>query len=493
MGGTWLGSSEEAFYNNLVVNNSQASMEVKSKYTYNDPTGWDTNCGKYDYYLTGSMLRSLSSFREGIFTARLAIPSNPNFWPAYWLRSAGPIPQEIDIFEFFPNSTGNCDLYGEMSTTIHGYYNNGTKDIACSRGAKFPESALLLTNPSAPAFQGTYHYFTCFWTEYRVQVYVDNTLVFEATKFYDKTLVPQQCHWGVTPGRLLPKDLYYCTDLNNSNKNKNISYDMYFPNPAGNMDLIISNAIAAQYRNMTLTSPSSVTYSVDYVGVWQPQDCNTDHYISTVNQFFSETVGTNFLTGQGIHIVPNSSYQYINPAPKGLNNLPDPNNLSGEPIYLLAHDYIEILGDAFFEEGTFLKAGIVNYFGYSPIQREENQSEQVDESLIQHHDFMTKLIDENTQYNESKETLLSDKPSISEMDNYSLKIFPNPASEFLEIQMEDEDYNDLSYIEIINSLGEIQRIEKTKIIELNSFPSGFYTLKFNFSFGFVLVKSFVKI
>lgn len=485
--GTWLGSSENAYKNNISVSGGIAELQWKNQFTQADPTGGNLACGAYDYFLTGAFLKSLNSFREGIFVARLRIPQNTQFWPGFWLRSDAPtrpLSQEIDIFEFFPDDPSDaCDGYGEMSTTIHGYDIAGKR---CSRGAKFPTYDLY---GSTSNFLNSFHYYTCFWSDFRIFVYLDNTLVFTGTKYYDKTIPKEVCHRGAT--RNLPHDLYYCADLNSTNQYNHINMDKYFPSGISPMDLIISNSVKSDFRNNAISSSSTNNYFIDYIAVYQPQDCNTDHYICTLNDFKTATGGTNFLTGQGIHISNwSNTCTFSNYGPS------DPNNWQGYPVHLLAHDYIEINGDAYFGEGTYLRATTVPYSGYYPALRTAGSSpdNMANDSTQQHLDFINTLIAQEQQNEQSQLPSKKNESlfSVSELDNTAIKLYPNPSAGYLFVEMADEDFSDLQYIEIESTLGQKTKIEKSSALDISFLPQGFYHAKFYFNFGYIIVKSFVK-
>ncbi len=497
-GFSWLGKSEDAFRRSTTVSNSELKLIWEKTPTTGNPQPWNpSSCPNLQYNFTGAFFQSLGKFREGVFTARLKIPNNPQFWPAYWLRSDAPESnrtQEIDIFEYFPNSSSNCDLYGELSTSIHGY---PAGSPFCSRVDKFPFSGLNIGDP-----WNSYYYYTCFWTKDRIQVYVNSTLVVEATRFYDGTKPKQTCHWG--QNRNVPNDIFYCQDLlTNPFPNKNIKKDAFFPDPISPMSLIFSNSINRDNKNITLNNP--ISFDIDYVAVYQPQDCNNIYNLCSLTDFNNATGGTDFLTGLGIEINNSSSpclfkndgcTKFTEPC----YILYDTTLYGGRPLHMLAHDYVAIYGDAEFPEGTFLRAETIPYYGYSPINRTTNninENTSNDESLNQHLNFINELMQKNDEYEANhfnQENSNYDSPFISEVDNLALTLFPNPASNKVYFKFDDEeDFSDILKIELIDNLGRSFEVTDYKNgIDVRNLVNGFYNLRFIFTNGFVLVKSFVK-
>lgn len=80
----------------------------------------------------------------------------------------------------------------------------------------------------------------------------------------------------------------------------------------------------------------------------------------------------------------------------------------------------------------------------------------------------------------------------SAADNGAITIYPNPTDKYLEIRMTDEDFYDLTSIEIIDNLGRSYKIDKSTIIDVSFLKPGFYQIKFKFNHGSIIIKNFVK-
>lgn len=80
----------------------------------------------------------------------------------------------------------------------------------------------------------------------------------------------------------------------------------------------------------------------------------------------------------------------------------------------------------------------------------------------------------------------------SAADNGAITIYPNPTDKYLEIRMTDEDFYDLTSIEIIDNLGRNYNIDKSNSIDVSFLSAGFYQIKFKFNHGSIIIKNFVK-
>src|ERR1700741_644158 len=173
---TYLGNG---YSNNIDVINGEAHLKVKKEQIYVQNINGCTGPNLYEF--TASILHTLPRFKNGIFVAKLKLPKNPDFWPALWMFGTNPAKQEIDIFEHYDDniSGSNCDKYSQMKMTNHKHVVDpeDEHDVHCYRRGVFPTSS---------AFFDTDHIYQLTWTDYRVLIYLDNTLVGSATRYYDK-------------------------------------------------------------------------------------------------------------------------------------------------------------------------------------------------------------------------------------------------------------------------------------------------------------------
>jgi hypothetical protein len=455
------------------------------------------------YDFTGGMFWSIFKLRQGVFEAKIRLPDNPNFFPAYWLERD----QEIDVFEFYDgnlNNNAQCDTYHHMKMTIHGYKNtNGgineqREGTHCQRNRKF----------SVPSdFFQTPHIYKCVWTDYKIEIYLDGTLVGYSRKYYDGPFSSAGCHDAVIGGGvpLYTRDCNYmstaagCQTYLGWPFNQCIVYnkvynDLTFPMTSKPMNIIMSMALTNAHASTLLNSWNNFAsddkaYSVDWVKIYQPVNCGVDHNICSLNDFFNATGNTHFLSGNNIRISPNQNCSFSNPTPA-------PPIWTQNPLHILAANQIEINGDAFFEEGNYLRAEIVDCSGgFQQFQRGEQlflSDEEINALENQQNDSLLAtnpaLRDSLASIYQSESINGLQKPG-SVTDNGAVSVFPNPTDAKLLIDINEEEYNDLNYIELVNNLGQVSRFEKSRQLNLEEYPSGMYHLKFIFSFGYVVVKS----
>lgn len=499
---------------NVYTDNGVCFLEVKKEPVYGQA---NSNVNPKNYDFTNGLLKSIFRMRQGVFEAKMKLPENPHFWPAFWLNGKQ-IDQEIDIFEFFDSQlNGNaCDTYHQMKMTLH-HRNLQGSNTSCSRSRKFPvHQASPNSNP--PDFFDNYHIFKCVWTDYRIEIYLDNTLVSYATKYYDGPYtMPSPCYKNSVFG--LPWSTRDCNYMSNAQacdtyvgwplykciKWNKVDKDESFPTTTSPMTMIIDNIINYNQQNVNASlmnswsnfSPVNKKLGIDWIKIYQPFNCNAFLNPSTINDIKSMTGSSNFLTGSTIEIGnTNNSAYFIN----SLNFL-----YTGDefPLHILANDEIRINGDAIFEEGTFLRAEIVDCStGFNQYQRTlpggeklylsdeeiaELEKKQNDSILAANPSIKDSILEYQKRDNES--LVYNVKSSI---DNGAIVIFPNPVTDKLFVDMDEEDYYDLDNISVIDNLGRSYPMEKSKILDVTSFSPGFYELKFTFSYGIIIVKGFIK-
>lgn len=100
------------------------------------------------------------------------------------------------------------------------------------------------------------------------------------------------------------------------------------------------------------------------------------------------------------------------------------------------------------------------------------------------------LINSGIVINENKDSYSFTVSSI--IDNGSILLFPSPTADYLNIEMDEEDYNDILSLEIIDALGRYEKIDINSRISVKHLKPGMYQLRFVFIHGFIVVKSFLK-
>jgi hypothetical protein len=493
----WSGPDLEAYYNNTSVSNGICFLTVKKEQRNNKfPSSSATYTTNYEF--TVADLRSLFTVQGGVFKCSMKLPENNLLWPAYWLRGSV---AEIDVFEFYDGNVAQsmvCDVYHSMRMTA----GNLVGTTQCSRGRKFTVEQ---------DFFNTSHSYQLKWSDYRYDIHLDNSLVGYATKYYDSPwFSPGGCQTG-DAFPLVPVNTYYCQQLNdlqnckvsNPINNNCVVYnkiwkDQGFINSNTNMNLFISMSMFGEANNWKLFnswnnySDVNKRIEIDRLTVWQPVNCSINRLICSKQDFTVATGGSSFLSGAKITIKAcNTTNFSVFPGSEVTNK---------ENYHVLASEEIELLDEIFINEGTFFKADIIDCNSGSnigAIQRSNNGSPSfvtVDEGLlneIEKRELDSLVKSGNLIYDDDYFSNAHIKSS-SENDNGSISIYPNPTSDYLLVDMHEEDFNDIQYMELIDVLGIKTRIEKTSRIDVKELRQGLYQLKFVFSFGYIVVKSFLK-
>ena len=494
-GKTWFGDGYDPYNRtNITVQNGTCFLTTIQENT----TGIAYNIvGSKSYDFTGAILKSLFRLKQGVFEIRVKLPENPNFWPAFWLNEGD---NEIDIYEFFDGEISEftpCETYHQYKMHIH-RRNYGNKH--CIRGRKFP----VANEPpgSTEDFFYNWHTVKCLWTDYKLEIYLDGTLVGQATKFYDGPYTGSGACLKHGPSGI-PKDLRDCNYMSNANgcdvlvggpfnkclKWNQVDKDEGWPNTNFPLKLYINNVINFNLPgvNSTLLNswnnfiPENKQMAIDWVKIYQPFKCNSVQNICNLSDMMQVTGQTNFLTGSDIRIA-GGNCSFVNDS---VNN----DDWKPKPLHFLATNQIEIGPGAEFRSGSFLRAEIVNCSGGF------NQYQKGGNSLVTDEE----ITEVNNLFNTPFQTLdsLNYKSGVSnefssKTDNGSIILFPNPTHEKILIDMDEEDFNDIIKLEIIDNLGRKIPVSKSKQISVADLSPGFYELCFYFSHGFIVVKSFVK-
>lgn len=242
---------------NIVVDNGILKIISKKENLYNMPvvTSWSPYTVKYDdfEYTTGEIWTNVR-FEYGRFDARIKIPKGKGFFPAYWLYGDIPYYNEIDIFEFWDNSTTNH----HMST--HTDY-QGNPTLSCEQ------------QYAGVDFSSDYHVFTLIWEPNTIKFYVDGVLRRTTHRYY--TTLGQEIGCDVVGWRQYLMNMDYAT------------------NP---MSIILNTAI----QNGTHAPDASTTFpsqmEVDWVRYYKRQPCQ-DIHITSATQLPLSPINFNVITG----------------------------------------------------------------------------------------------------------------------------------------------------------------------------------------------------
>jgi hypothetical protein len=546
-GHIWMGSSEDAYSNNLDVFGGNAHLLLKKEDTpgavaFTDPLNPANDATPKNYRFTGSALTSRFKTRQGIVKVFAKFPENNLLWLGCWKRGDK---QEIDIFEAWDDEPdgSTCETYHQMKMHIHNL-SNTHPSLSCVRGRKF--------NLPSDFYDGI-HKFVCDYTNYRVDFALDDKLVGYANKYYEgpymwaggcytdaESGIPNISHGCNTMQNLtgclvwfpgtLPQPSWWkpwmgtwpyipphCITYNKVDK------DEAYPNTQNNMDVRVSMAIRDIGNSSTgfkdienklfndWDSFSSIDKEivVDRIEVWHLIHCTQTLNFQVLNDFLSASGKTGFASGGQINLGNTlGAATFTNELPALLNGWAD------HPIHLLATDQISFIGgNLIFEEGTYLRAEIINCNGQTYNERlltdngktsddlvtdetiKEMEQQKLEEYFQEHpemRDSIAKMY-EQQQYAEQLLETYKQQNLTSITDNGAIIVYPNPTKDFINIDMVEEDFNDILYLETVNSLGQSIKYERTKQLDLSAYASGMYQLKFYFSHGFMVVKSITKL
>lgn len=485
------------------------------------------NLPSKNYYFTGGFFKSIFNLRQGVFEARIKFPNDPNFFDAFWLQSNAAIDQEIDICEFFDqdisnhNTSSDCDTYHQMKMTMHNRSLVG--NLNCKRSRKFGVS-----EGGSHDFHDAFHVYKCVWTDYRVDFYLDGTLVGYAYRYYDGPYYLSGICENHGAG-WLPWSTKSCTDMANDPEclsriwlpdkwwrpfgpghyecimwNK-VDVDMAFPSTNNKMNLILNSV--TNYHNQNYgnnlfnnwpTNINNRRMAVDWVKVYQPVECGASRQVNTLNDVKNITGSTNFLSGSSIKIGSSSN------ATSFQNTMSEYYAGNEFPLHILATDQIEINGEAIFEEGTHLRAEIIDCSGgFNENQRtlpgggqlfltdteiHSLEQQQIDSLLAANPSLQDSLI---AYRNRDLEPLpIIDTSSI--VNSLAVLLLPNPATNVLHISMDEEDFNDIMSMEILSPIQAPQAIPVSASINISALPDGLYQLRIILNQGYVVVKPFIK-
>lgn len=485
-GETWMGMPEGGF-NNVFVNNGICELRWEKETVIGKKARIETV--EKDYLFTGAMLYSIFKLKQGVFEARIKLPENPNFWPAYWLYDK---PQEIDVFEFYDNDIRqhkNCDKYNQCKMSLH----SGVSDNECNRGDKFPMNI------------SDFHVYKLDWNKYEISIYVDGQKKGYATKYYDKLKLDQHCEYGTADTPWDPLYSYNCETLQGLEDNwyeihwpkkpKNwpnwlpwsnipdflyypnkVWVDDYFPSSDRPMSVYLNSGINRVYNGNTFSDFNEIddlTMSVDWIKIYQPFCCNESKTLFNLNNFDYLTNYTGFLTGSTLKVGDISQHLGANfkqEKPSILNNWRD------IPFFLLATEEIQITSEAIFEGDVYTEMRITECV----IESNKTSSSS---------DLSNKA---QISLNSEKATINDDEGNIT-INNKEVLIYPIPTTNELNINFHPNNGLKIINLEIFDLKGDAYNYELMDIIYIGDLNPGYYQLKLSFSDGSYLLKSIIKL
>lgn len=336
-------------------------------------------------------------------------------WPAFWMYSGdGPTPggskwNELDIFEVYHVKEYGEKKWNFTSTLHYDYFNDGNQ-----------ESKKFVNINSNDLDE--WHTYTCYFTETKISIYIDNILISEVQKYKNKDCELQDETYNNV------KELYA------------------WPREMGNLiiNLAIQGLNTANNKGDISDNPISAfpcTYEVDYVKYYQKSDCSQHTYAPLIGV----GGGTNWtwipsFTGWNVDILDDAVME------------------SGEHSQLIANTSIETLGNFEVELGANFEAWI------DPTLC----------SLYKSAELTTDLEPE-TQEMLSRSLNLEINFEI----NYENQIYPNPFTSELMLEIADEFLGgDYKVYDMLGNLVRTGRLTSnlTSIDGLDQLTLGIYSI-----------------
>lgn len=241
------GNNDEFVYidsGNVKVENGYLYLALKHDFTHYPP-----------YTFTGAYVWSKIRFTYGIVEAKIMLPDVYNCWSAFWLYGSSLYKDEIDIFEQYWNSN-KVDL----AVTIH---HSGQE--LCDHN-KYDRSFI----------NNKWHIYTLMWdnvaeSNAKIKVHIDGNKVSEFRKITNNKLHKP---W----------------------ETKKINY------PTNSQSIIFDIVTHEGYQNYTTNY-----MIIDYIKVWQKQDCESNVNLCNYNPRYDNNVytGKNIQNGNNCQITIN--------------------------------------------------------------------------------------------------------------------------------------------------------------------------------------------
>jgi hypothetical protein len=100
-------------------------------------------------------------------------------------------------------------------------------------------------------------------------------------------------------------------------------------------------------------------------------------------------------------------------------------------------------------------------------------------------------ISNNTQ--DIQDSTFFDNVVLDRLYDKNIKFIPNPSSDNVKIEMDEDDFYDLKKIELVSPLGQVSELPKQEIQDISNLENGLYFIKFYFTTGHIVVKPLMVI
>lgn len=186
---------------NIDVSNGSLKIITRREYMPNMqyPVSYDPliyNISDFDY--TSGEIWSKRKFMFGKYEARVKIPKGWGLWPAFWLYGDGRTGNEVDIFEYWNDSTTDIsNLAKEQHMTVHYDYD---RDGFVEKIRESYTHGDMSTN---------YHTYTLIYLPGYIKWLVDGHTVYEYDRYFYHTFPPDHVGCQLFNGQVYFQNLLY--------------------------------------------------------------------------------------------------------------------------------------------------------------------------------------------------------------------------------------------------------------------------------------------
>lgn len=487
-------SSTNIVYSNSQIEISNGTLKLKSHYDpdpnktysyYGPQIINSTTTGNYCYpctprhfdYVLGRIWTDFAFPKNIRIQAKIKLhPNLSNIGTNFWMFGLSGNYQEIDIFEsgkfYSPNEPLRYNPYNQQ-------YPNYNITMTY-HSTKYQQSMSYCNNQYNHRAEGVFRYtgvpldqyfnqYDLIYDKWKIEWWFNGTIIWRVNKYYD-----MHNYWGES----LRRANFRRVPVNNYAQyinipDKKVAYNKYFPHIGFPSDIRFDINTLKSDGNLgninpqqDMITPSSTGYAaeMDYLKVWIRDNCGETKIIYQNNPLLSNNAEKYTIeTGKIIKTNPGSNILISAPVSWGV----------GSAIYA-ATEEIEF-NDGFGVDETG------NLFAF--ITTCENAW-----------DYREFVLDD-TLYNKANYTFENENIGKEDTDddvhNQEISVFPLPATTHFHISIDEEDFYDLTKIEITDMLGQSKKLPKQITQDISNLSNGMYFLKFYFSNGMIVVKPLV--
>lgn len=473
--------STNIVYQNSQIELSNGTLKLKSKYDPNPNSLYSyygpqilnsSTTGSYCYpclprhfdYVLGRIWTDFAFPKNIRIQSKIKChPNMSNVGTNFWMFGQTGNYQEIDIFEsgkFYtstePLTNSYYDLHYPNYNITMTYHSTKYQMNNCKRS----EGVFRYTGVPLDAY---FNQYDLIYDDWKIEWWFNGVVVWRVNKYYN-----MDNYWGEKERRenFRRKPINKYADMPSSRK---VSYNTYFPHIGFPSDIRFDINTLKSNGNLGDVNPSTdmITSSavggaaeMDYLKVWIRANCNENRIVSQNNPLLSTSSQMYIIeTGKTITTAPGANITISAPVGWGM----------GSAIYASTEE-IEF-NDGFGVDETG------NLFAFITTC----------ETAWDNNSRLSNLLDSSSTYSDTD--IDEDTLEINSNDEYiELKILPIPANDHIHINMYEEDWYDLTKIELITPLGQVKELPKEMQQNISDMSNGIYFLKFYFSSGVIVVK-----